>query len=111
MSRPNTKDQRTLDRIVERLAATGFALPGTILERSICCKKPTCRCTADPPRLHGPYYQWTRKVNGKTLTRLLTTEQIDRYQPWFDNARQLRADVSELEALTLQIAESTEGWD
>lgn len=29
---------------------------------------PGCRCKADPPQLHGPYWQWTRKVAGKTVT-------------------------------------------
>jgi hypothetical protein len=110
MPRPNAKDRRTQNHIAAGLAAAGFALPGTILERSICCKKPGCRCTADPPQLHGPYYQWTRKVNGKTVTRLLTVEQMQRYRPWFDNAKQLRTLLSELETLSLAIAESTEGW-
>ena len=36
------------------------------------------------PQLHGPYYQWTRKIKGKTKTTLLTAEQMDRYRPWFD---------------------------
>jgi len=26
--------------------------------------------------LAGPYYQWTRKVNGKTMTRLLSAAQL-----------------------------------
>jgi hypothetical protein len=110
MPRPNAKDNSKQNKIAERLAAAGFALPGTILERSICCKKPGCRCTADPPQLHGPYYQWTRKVNGKTVTRLLSEEQMERYRDWFDNAKRLRAALSELEALSLEIADSTEGW-
>jgi len=108
--RPNVRDRRAQGKIVERIAVVGFALPGTILERSICCRKPGCRCTADPPQLHGPYYQWTRKVDGKTVTRLLTAEQMERYRGWFDNAKRLRALFSELEALSLGIAESTEGW-
>ena len=31
-----------------------------------------CRCKGDPPRLHGPYYLWTRKVAAKTVTVRLT---------------------------------------
>src|SRR5947208_3469836 len=111
MRRPNAKDRRAQAKLAAALGSVGFALPGTILERLICCKKPRSRCTADPPRLHGPYYQWTRKVNRKTVTRLLTAEQMERYRDWFDNARQLRALLSELESLSLGIAESTEGWN
>src|SRR6266542_4463323 len=63
-------------------------------------------CLADPPVLHGPYWQWTRKVAGKTITRLVPDEQLDDYQQWLDNHRRLRALVAELEALTLAIADA-----
>ena len=66
--------------------------------------KAGCRCHADPPRLHGPYHQWTRKIAGKTVTRILTDDQLADYQPWFDNQRRLRALVAELETLSQEIA-------
>ena len=110
MPRPNASDRSVQATIAAELGSAGFALPGTILVRHTCCKKPGCRCGADPPQLHGPYYQWTRKVGGKTVTRLLTEEQMERYRGWFDNAKRLRALASELEALSLDIANSAEGW-
>ena len=110
MPRPNAQDRRTQARIVAAFGAVGFALPGTLLKRQICCKKPGCRCTADPPQLHGPYYQWTRKVNGKTKTILLSATQMGRYQEWFDNAKQIRKLAAELEALSLEVAKTAEDW-
>ena len=74
------------------------------------CGKRACRCKADPPQLHGPYIQWTRTVDGKTVTKLLTPQQLERYQPWFDNARQLRNLASELETLSVDAITTTEGW-
>jgi hypothetical protein len=53
---------------------------------------------------------WTRKVAGKTQTRRLTTQQADRYRPWFENNRRLRELISELEALLLKTAQDAEGW-
>ena len=72
-------------------------LPGSVLVRRIHCGKPGCACKADPPALHGPYIQWTRTVQGKTVTRALNEEQLARYQSWFDNARRLREPVAKLE--------------
>jgi len=69
------------------------------------CGKTGCRCQADPPQLHGPYQQWTRKIAGKTVTRRLTAEQADTYRPWFDQARQLRDLLNQLESLSLHILE------
>jgi hypothetical protein len=59
-----------------------------------------------PPRPHGPYPSWTRKVAGKTVTRRLNAEQHAQYEPWFQAHRRLRELLSELEALSLEIIET-----
>ena len=64
------------------------------------CGYPNCRCHAAPPQLHGPYHQWTRKINGKTVTRILSDDQLADHQPWFDNQRRLRDLITELETLS-----------
>lgn len=102
--------QRRRDRLTAEIAALGWALPGSVTLRFTRCGNPTCRCRGEPPQLHGPYPTWTRKVDNKTVTRTLTTEQVERYQPWFDNARRLREILTELEALSLQAADTAEGW-
>jgi hypothetical protein len=100
---PSASPQAALDRIAAELAAAaGPALPGTLTVRSYACGKPGCRCHADPPVLHGPYAEWTRKIGGKTVTRRLTDEQAAAWQPLFDNARKMRALLAELQELTLQ---------
>jgi hypothetical protein len=99
------------ERIVAALTHTGLALPGNLVTRSLRCGKTGCRCKADPPQLHGPYHQWTRKIDGKTVTRWLSGEQAARYQAWFANARRLRELLTELESLALRIAERNEGWE
>jgi uncharacterized protein DUF6788 len=92
--------------IAAELSAVGLALPGTLIERHVRCGKPRCACHADPPVLHGPYWQWTRKVGGKTITRLVPDDQVADYRQWLDNDRRLRELVAELEALTLAIADA-----
>jgi hypothetical protein len=97
--------------ITARLADVSFALPGTLADRMTRCGHPGCRCHADPPQLHGPYHQWTRKKNGRTATRILTDEQAGDYGPWFDNHRRLRELIAELEALSLDITENDPRWN
>jgi hypothetical protein len=108
MAEPTAADRRAHADITRRLTQVGFALPGTLLERRTSCGKPTCRCQADPPQLHGPYHQWTRKIDGKTVTRRLTAEQAAAYGPWFRNAQELRELFNELETLSLHIYERIE---
>lgn len=107
---PHTPPHPRLAKLHAQLADIGPVLPGTINIAMNRCGKPNCACHADPPRLHGPYITWTRKVNGKTVTRRLTREQLERYQPWFENTRRLRQLTSELETLCLHTAEHAEGW-
>jgi hypothetical protein len=98
-------------RITRELAQPGFALPGTLTERLTRCGRANCRCHADPPVLHGPYHQWTRKVDGKTVTRLLTDDQLADYGPWFASQRQLRSLLAELETLSLAIIDADPRWE
>jgi hypothetical protein len=97
--------------LLDELAALGFCLPGSLTTRQMRCGKPGCRCKADPPQLHGPYTYWTRTVAGRTIAQLLTAEQRERYQPWIENNHRLHQLVKELEALAVQTAQTTEGWD
>ena len=107
---PRASDNKAMRRVSHALAEIGFALPGSVVVRDMRCGKASCRCRADPPELHGPYIQWTRRVEGRTVTRYLSPEQFERYRPWFDNARRLRELVAQLEALSLLAAEHAEGW-
>jgi uncharacterized protein DUF6788 len=107
---PTAAQRAARDRIAAGLAAAGFALPGTLTVRACACGKPNCRCHADPPRLHGPYAEWTRKIGGKTVTRRLSPAELAQYQPLSGNAKKLRGLLGELQDLTLQIvgAESSQ---
>lgn len=97
--------ERLADEI-SHVARRGLALPGTLIERRTRCGRTGCKCGGDPPVPHGPYWSWTRKVDGKTQTRYLSDDQRADYEEWFDTAKQLRALVAALEALGLQVAEA-----
>jgi hypothetical protein len=81
------------------LPGSSMVLPGSITQRRTRCGRPNCGCHADPPRLHGPYRQWTRKIAAKTICRWLTADQHRDYQAWIDNDRRLRELLARLEAL------------
>ncbi len=104
------RSERRLLQLKTQIAAIDHALPGSINVVMNRCGKPSCACHAEPPKLHGPYITWTRKIEGKTITRRLTPEQLKRYEPWFENARRLKKLIGELHTLSTQAAEHAEGW-
>lgn len=88
------------------IARTGMVLPGSMVERRTRCGRPNCACHADPPRRHGPYWQWTRKVAARTVGRWLSADQQRDYQPWVANDRRIRELVSRLEAIGVAALEA-----
>jgi hypothetical protein len=113
MVRVAASHQAQARKIAAELAAiarTGMVLPGSVTQRRTRCGHPNCGCHADPPRLHGPYWQWTRKVAAKTICRWLSAEQYHDYQAWIDNDRRLRELLAQLEALGAAALEADPRW-
>jgi hypothetical protein len=79
-------------------------------ERRTRCGSLNCHCHDDPPTLHGPYHQWTRKVQQKTVTKIFNDDQWADYGPWFDNERKARALMAELEQISLMVVDEDPRW-
>jgi len=94
-----------LARLKGEIASVGFVSPGSVVRRFMPCGKPGCRCQGDPPRLHGPYWQWSHKVGGKTVTRRLTQDQARLYQQWIANRRRLGELLARMEEVSSRAAE------
>lgn len=93
--------QRTYRALADELAAEletiGFISPGSVVSRYTSCGKPNCRCQADPPQRHGPYYQWSRAVAGKTVSRRLNEAEAELYRSWIGNRRRLEQIIARME--------------
>lgn len=64
-------------RIKQALNQLGPILPGSISTQWNVCGKPGCRCK-DPkkPRKHGPYYQLSFTVDGKSSTMFVKKQDL-----------------------------------
>ena len=88
--------ERRYRQLLAEVAHIGFIRTGSVAQRFNYCGKPNCRCHADPPQPHGPYWQWTAKVAGRTVNRRLSSREATLYQEWIANDRKLRALIDEL---------------
>jgi len=82
--------------LAKESAALGFISPGSLVSRTTVCGKPGCRCMAYPPERHGPYYQWSRSIGGKTVSRRLSEEQAALYREWIGNRQRLERILDEM---------------
>ncbi len=97
--------ERRYRTLAAELARLGFISPGSLVVRETSCGKQGCRCQADPPQRHGPYYQWSRAVVGKTVSRRLDERQAELYRDWIANRRRLEAIIAEMEAVSAAAGE------
>jgi len=97
--------QDRLRELAAKLAHTGFVRSGTLVSRYVACGKPSCRCHADPAQLHGPYWDWSRSVGGRTVSRRLSEPQARLYQEWIANRRAALEILVEMEAVSDRAAD------
>lgn len=99
---PSSDAQARFEALKREILGLGFVRPGSLVRRFMPCGSSTCRCMATPPQLHGPYYQWTYKIAGRTRTIRLSEEQARLCQEWVRNHKRLKRLVRQMEQLSLK---------
>jgi hypothetical protein len=103
--KPRPEDPERLRRRIECLAAhlsrTGCVLVGTIRPRWMRARRGKAK------RRIGPYYQWTFKDQGKTVTVNLSAAQVKPFQQAIDCQRRADQILAEMRALSRLFLEAT----
>ena len=84
------------DRI-QHVALDGYILQGSVVRRHL------THTTAKGKKEYGPYYLWTRKRQGKTVSIALDKEQAHLIRDAIGRQRALDRRLAELRALSEQI--------
>ena len=92
--------QREFARLRRDLAGVGFVWVGTVLRRFLPCGRKSCRCHRNRRYRHGPYFYWTRKLKGKTVSTLLNPDQGRLYQDWVRNRQRLHKTLGRMYAVS-----------
>lgn len=112
----NSASEKRLQQYAARYAQAkrelqdlGFIAQGTVQRRYKTCGQPGCVCQRDPDKRHGPYYHWTRKVAGKTVSVTLTQEEAELYRRAIANSRKLDAVTRTLRKISSRALAVTAG--
>jgi len=84
----------------QELRHLDFFLKGTVLKRMMKCGHPQCACHRDPSQRHGPYFEWTYKVKGKTVNVKLSPQAAPLYQAATKQHRKLKVVLARMERLS-----------
>ena len=80
-----------IERIKADLAHLGDLRPGTLSMHYNVCGTPNCRCKADPPQKHGPYYHLSYTRHGKSRSEAVHPEHLDQVRAQTSNYQKLQA--------------------
>jgi hypothetical protein len=98
-------DLSRIRQIKDVLSQLGPILPGSISTQWNVCGKPGCRCK-DPkkPRKHGPYYQLSFTVDGKSSSMFVKKPQLKELRNCIKRYQKFRALNMQLLAAYIQWA-------
>jgi hypothetical protein len=84
----------------QELHQLDYFLKGTVSKRMMKCGQPQCACHGDPSQRHGPYFEWTYKVQGKTVNVKLSRQAAPIYQAATKQNRKLKTVLARMERLS-----------
>jgi len=96
---------RRIAEIKAQLVALGPLRPGHLSQQYNVCGTPGCRCKANPPRKHGPYYQLSYTWRGKSHTEFVRPENLPALRQQLLNYERLRNLLDEWIALGINAAQ------
>ncbi|HUJ82875.1 MAG TPA: DUF6788 family protein [Candidatus Acidoferrales bacterium] len=82
------------------LGELGYFCKGTVLSRTLKCGRATCPCANDPKKRHGPYFEWTYKVAGKTVHHRLSAQEAKVYEDGAAEYRKLKLLLRRMEDIS-----------
>ena len=95
-------------QLQKELSQIGYICNGSIMSLYRKCGKPKCGCKENPEIKHGPYYIWTRKEKGKTITRSLSEERFHQCQQCIENYKKMERIIEEMKKISIQIFEQSQ---
>jgi hypothetical protein len=96
--------EQRIAAIKRELGALGPLRPGSLSRQYNVCGNPTCRCKADPPQRHGPYYQLSYTYQGKSSSELVRAPDLAEVEQQLHHYERLRILVDEWVGLGLERA-------
>ena len=96
--------ERRNRKLLDEVRRIGPVLKGSVSASYTRCGQPNCSCQDVPPKLHGPYWQWSTSVDGKTVSRRLSEEERRLYEEWIGNRKRLEQLIRDMHSLALDAA-------
>lgn len=88
--------EEKLNNLKKQICKLDLAIPGTIHIQYRKCGKANCRCHQSQDQMHGPYYLWYRKIDGKLYTSVIDENDLQSFNEMIENRLKLETLTSEI---------------
>lgn len=103
-----TREEKRIDQLMTKITKLGAMLPGSISEQWNVCGTPGCRCKdAENPVKHGPYYQLSFTVGGKSSTMFIKKDDLPEARRRLQHYQQFKSLCSDLVHAHVALARKT----
>jgi len=86
-----------IGQLKQKLLSLGPVLPGSISEQLNVCGTPSCRCKdSKNPKKHGPYYQLSFSLSGRSSSLFIKQEDISEARKRVRNYQKFKKLTAEL---------------
>ena len=90
MNRGRSSLESRIEKVKQAIGRLGDLRPGKLSQQYNVCGKADCRCKADPPQKHGPYYQVSFTRSGRSSTQFVRKEDLAVVRQQLRNYQRLR---------------------
>jgi hypothetical protein len=93
-----------IDQLKQAVVGLGDLRPGKLSQQYNICGKAECRCKADPPQKHGPYYQLSFTRKGQSSSQFVRKEDLTVVRRQLRNYQRLRELIDRWIALGMELS-------
>lgn len=92
--------------LLAQIAAVEEFRPGSLVERYRKCGKPSCHCAREGEPGHGPSWSLTRKIEGKTVTKVIPADCVDATLEQIERHREVQRLLHEYSEVNVKICDA-----
>ena len=98
--------EKKYDKLKNQLVKIGHVCLGSINTVYTKCGNTYCECIKDKTKKHGPYYSWTRKIKGKTVSKRLSENQVKICKKFINNYKKLKVLIENMKDVSAKIVDN-----
>ena len=108
---PRAKLRQRTAKLRQQINKLDYVVSGTLHTRTKTCGRSYCRCREDPEARHGPYFEWSRRQDGKLVHSIVSEQQAKQLEQAINNHRKILALLKAWERESAQAILNPEGQE